>query len=398
VLQVLLARWMGASEYGVFTYAYNWTTLLMEVAGFGLTSAAVRFVPEYIAHAEWGLLRGFTSRSSQIVFLGGGALAITGSLIVWFGIPAGARLPLWLGLAAVPLFGLATHLGQIARGMKAILLAFAPMRVVQPLLCMVIVFIVVRFIGHVSSTIALVATIISALGVIAIEATGLSWVIPKETLLHASTSDRRLWLSVALPMMMGAVAYAAITQIDVAIVGLLRPSRDVGMYSAAVAISTLVSFLLVAVNAIVAPMISELFSLKEYGRLGQLTRLATLWMFFPALLVTTAIVFFGRTALGLFGPEFIAGYVPLLVLAVGQLVNALTGPVGYLTELTGHQKYAAMVYVICALLSVVLNFLFVPVWGILGAALATSIAFSIANICLYVFVNRVVMVNHKESR
>jgi O-antigen/teichoic acid export membrane protein len=263
---------------------------------------------------------------------------------------------------------------------------------------MVIVFIVVRFIGHVSSTIALVATIISALGVIAIEATGLSWIIPKETFLHASTSDRRLWLSVALPMMMGAVAYAAITQIDVAIVGLLRPSRDVGMYSAAVAISTLVSFLLVAVNAIVAPMISELFSLKEYGRLGQLTRLATLWMFFPALLVTTAIVFFGRTALGLFGPEFIAGYVPLLVLAVGQLINALTGPVGYLTELTGHQKYAAMVYVICALLSVVLNFLFVPVWGILGAALSTSIAFSIANIWLYIFVNRVVMVNHKESR
>lgn len=385
--QVLLARWMGASEYGVFVYAYNWTTLLMVVSGFGLTSAAVRFVPEYIAQAEWGLLRGFVARSSQIVFVGGVGVALVGACIVHGGSAPQSQLPLWLGLAAVPLYALALHVGQLARGMKDMLLAFIPVRIVQPLLSILLVLIAVKVMGSASGVVALLALIASVAGVILIEVIGIGRVIPKEATCIRPVMAARQWVRVAFPMMVGGVAYATITQVAVSVLGIMSPPRDVGIYSAATAISNLVAFILVAVNAIVAPMISELFTLKEHGRLGELVRAAILWMLVPASLTTCGIIVFGHTALRLFGPEFVTGYAPLLVLTFGQLINAITGPVGYVTELTGHQGYSAMVYLICALISAGLNIMFIRTWGILGAAFATSLAVALSNIWLYVYVS-----------
>ena len=73
---ILLARWMGSSEYGLYSFAIAWMTLLAYPATLGLPGAAVRFVAQYAAANDWQHVVGFMKVSSWLAF-GCGALVAT---------------------------------------------------------------------------------------------------------------------------------------------------------------------------------------------------------------------------------------------------------------------------------------------------------------------------------
>src|SRR3954464_13238863 len=66
--QVLLARWMGTSDYGVYVYVWTWVLLLGSMMDFGISASAQKIIPEYRARGEHALLRGFLSGSRWLTF------------------------------------------------------------------------------------------------------------------------------------------------------------------------------------------------------------------------------------------------------------------------------------------------------------------------------------------
>jgi O-antigen/teichoic acid export membrane protein len=92
--------------------------------------------------------------------------------------------------------------------------------------------------------------------------------------------------------------------------------------------------------------------------------------------------------LGLFGPAFGAAQLPLIILLVGQLVNAAAGSVGWLLLLTGYQNQGAFVYGCVAGIHLALLGVLVPWLGIEGAAIATTVSLSVWNIWLHHLVVR----------
>src|SRR3981189_1138485 len=75
--QILLARWMGGSDYGVYVYVWTWVLLLGSMMDFGISASAQKIIPEYRTSGEQALLRGFLS----------------GSRWMTFGVSAGVSLP-----------------------------------------------------------------------------------------------------------------------------------------------------------------------------------------------------------------------------------------------------------------------------------------------------------------
>jgi O-antigen/teichoic acid export membrane protein len=61
--QILLARWMGGAEYGVYVYVWTWVLLLGSMMDFGISASAQKIIPEYRTGGEHALLRGFLSGS-----------------------------------------------------------------------------------------------------------------------------------------------------------------------------------------------------------------------------------------------------------------------------------------------------------------------------------------------
>ena len=71
VSQVLLARWMGPSEFGVYVFAWSWAHPISVAAAIGLSAAAIRFVPQYFEKDDWGKLHGLIRRSTTLVLVVG---------------------------------------------------------------------------------------------------------------------------------------------------------------------------------------------------------------------------------------------------------------------------------------------------------------------------------------
>src|SRR5450759_1600278 len=67
--QILLARWMGGSEYGGYVYVWTWVLLLGSMMDFGISASAQKIIPEYRAGGEHELLRGFLYGSRWITFI-----------------------------------------------------------------------------------------------------------------------------------------------------------------------------------------------------------------------------------------------------------------------------------------------------------------------------------------
>ncbi|MEI9900772.1 MAG: polysaccharide biosynthesis C-terminal domain-containing protein [Hyphomicrobium sp.] len=149
---------------------------------------------------------------------------------------------------------------------------------------------------------------------------------------------------------------------------------DVAIYFAAAKTMSLIMFVHYAVGSAVGNRFAALGARGDRESLRAFAREAAHWTFWPSLAAAVLILALGIPLLWLFGPQFIAGYPVMMILVVGFLFRSAMGPAEFLLNMNGQQSLCAAVQVSVALLSLSLNFLLVPQYGIVGAALATSAA------------------------
>ena len=145
---------------------------------------------------------------------------------------------------------------------------------------------------------------------------------------------------------------------------------------------------LYAATALGAPKFAALHSQQRRLELQALVTNVTRWTFWPSLAISLIFVAFGSLILRLFGPGFEQGYAILVILTLGQLVNAFTGPVLSLLNMTGHQVVTARVLSTSAILGVVFGLVFHSSLGNVGTAVAFSGAMVLWNAWLAVAVIR----------
>ncbi len=165
--------------------------------------------------------------------------------------------------------------------------------------------------------------------------------------------------------------------VDFILIDFFLNEEDAGIYSIALKLATLVSFGFTAFNAFLAPRISEI---HVQGNIKKLQKVLTenFALVLPMLLIPfCTIIFFHDQLLGFFGDEFRPGWKVLLLLASGQLINGIFGPVSLLLQMTNHQKLFQKILVWTFVLKLSLAFLFVNFWGIEGIAFASFLALSL---------------------
>ena len=384
VMQVLLARWMGADRYGVYEYVISIGTFLGFLAGLGLPNCLLRFIPKYSVGEDWGKLRGIVWGSWRYVFFSGVLVAIS-SIVVLVGWDRyrGNNTDLnsfLLGMALVPLWALARHQRQMSRGIKSMNLAYLPSTVVFPLLAIAGGF---YYRQDLSSTKAIAIVALSLFLVLISQLWFFRQQLPNRCSVSQPIYLRKEWFAVALPLLFNDSAFVLLAQTDTLMTGAILGTFQVGIYGAAFKTAAGVSFILEGVNAIAAPMFATLHTQGDYKGLQKLTSTVSRWMFYPTLIFALLLILLGDRVLGLFGAEFVAARWSMTILILGQLVNVGAGSVGYLMEMTGHHRQCAFVLGCSAILNLILNAILIPIMGIMGAAIATAATMALWNIWLH---------------
>jgi len=168
-------------------------------------------------------------------------------------------------------------------------------------------------------------------------------------------------------------------RIDKVMLGTYMTSEVVGIYSIASTIAGLTTFLLASSNMIFSSVISELYSIKKIKMLGDLYSTITKWIIILTLPIVISIIFFSDTILRFFVLIYTIGSSALIILALGQMINAFVGANGIILNMSGHEKLLLINNISMAIINVIFNAILIPRIGILGAAISTGMSIAIIN-------------------
>jgi O-antigen/teichoic acid export membrane protein len=389
--QILLARWMGGSDYGIYVYVWTWVLLLGSMMDFGISASAQKIIPEYRTRGEHALLRGFLSGSRWMTF---GASSVVSLLLAgvvklmspW--IDGSAVVPLYIGCITLPAFVVANTQDGIARSHDWMRLGLMPQFVVRQSLIIGLTagaFVLGFNLGAVAAMLASAAAVwVAMLGQMVVLNRRLGGHIER----GPKAYDVRGWLAVSLPILMVEGFYLLLSYTDVLVLQQFRSSQEVGVYFAVVKTLALVSFIHYAMSASTAHRFAEYHALGDKARLSAYVAHAIKWTFWPSLAATALLLAAGKPLLWLFGPQFVVGYDIMFVAAIGLVVRSAIGPVERLLNMLGHQYICALAYALAFVMNVVLCVALVPRFGGHGAAAATSVSLVFETVLLFWIVRR----------
>lgn len=389
--QVVLARWLGAFEFGLFSYAWIWVTVLGTLCTLGFAVSVVRCLPEYASQGEIARIRGFLAFGRAVSF-GAGVLAmIGGATILYFGSELVGRdyaLPLGIALICLPAFAVTDYQDGAGRSQGWMDLALVPPYVLRPLLLLAFIL----FAGWIgdrrdASTAMLCATIATWL------VAGLQYLLQRRRfrpMLGEGPREMlgRTWLWLSLSLLLLEALSLLVLNLDLILLNFFVPPDQLGIYFAATRTISLVAFIHFAVTAVAMPRFANLFAAGRQAEIGPLLNDMQKWCVLPSLGGAAVLLLLGKPLLWLFGPGFTAAYPVMFILAIGYVIRAFGGPAQSLLMATGHHHRATGILMATVALSGALNLGLIPWLGIPGAAIATACALSFEAIASFLVARR----------
>ena len=181
------------------------------------------------------------------------------------------------------------------------------------------------------------------------------------------------------PMALSAIAYFIMQSIDIIILSIYEGFDQIAYYSVSVKLAMVTTLALMSVNIVIAPRIAEIYEKQNLQDMQQLIKHSTRIIFFISLFVLSILFVFSQEILSLFGPDYIKANQALLFLLAAQFFNAVSGPGAIYLNMTGRQKTLNKILILGLIINISLNFYFIPVEGINGAAKATLVSLIIWN-------------------
>jgi O-antigen/teichoic acid export membrane protein len=388
LLRVPLARWLGATDLGLYTMVITIQGIAVAVATVGIPLALVKYVAEY-KDDRYKLFETVSAAfiSSVIFGLVVGVLlyALSGVLAGAFDMPELAHLLKILAFV-FPFASIFETLLGLFNGLRQ-MKTYAYLMILRSLLMMLfIVGLVWLGFGVKGATLGVVFSVVGGC---------IFGLYLSRKSLHPSLHG--LYQGAKRLISFGSQIFAAdslgliLQYTDIIMIGYFLASKDVGYYSIAVGLSTF--FLLVpqAIQRITYPATSEYWSQNNLQALRQMIDKSMKYSACILLPLGLGIGFFAKEIVtGIFGQEFIYAALPLCVLLVARVIRGGTiVPIGACFSGIGRPDLPLKISAISAGTNVGLNILLIPPLGIVGAAIATTISLLIGVVISLVLVPRI---------
>ena len=368
-MNVVVTRYLGAAQAGLFFLGFTLVTIFATFGRLGLEQALVRFVATEFANRAFGCLHSVYSKAvfwtmiaSAILTLG---LWLGANLLNhWIFKLPGFAVVFKVMVLATPLMALFVLHAHALQGLKQVSKSMLVLSVFLPvqLLLLVLIFptdgalqLSYYFLFSCATTLVI--------GVVL-------WrrVVPKAS--DTDVFSSALLRQTCAPLWAVAILHQVIQWSSQLLLGSWGSSEDVAFLATAQRTAMLTSFILFAVNTIAAPKFAAMHAAGDAKGLHKMAIMSVRMMLVVALPAVGFILVFPEWLMSMFGDEFVAAAPALMVLAIGQFINIATGSVGYLLSMTGNEKKVRDNVIISGAISISLGVMLIPDYGVMGAAIA----------------------------
>ena len=389
--QVLLARWMGSFEFGIYIYVWTWVLMIGALSDFGLSSAARRFIPEYTELKSLDRLRGFLTGSRCLAFGLASAIGAVGAVgVTWLSpwLDHFAIVPLYLACLTIPIYGLVQVQAGIAQSYDWPNLALMPFYIWRQLTITVLMGAAYLFGAPTDAATAMIIAVVTTWAVTIGQLDMLDRRLTAKVPAGPKRYEVKTWFATSLPIFVAEGFYLLLTYVDILALEHLRSPDEVAVYYAGARLLAVVAFVYFAIAGATTHKFTEYHVAGDKQRLAAFFAETIRWTFWPSLAACALILALGRPLLALFGADFERGYGVMFILAVGMLARATVGPADRLLNMLGERKQCAFVYAAAFAINLALCAILIPRIGIEGAAVSTSSALVVESIMLYFVAKR----------
>lgn len=385
--RISIARFVGPDAYGQLSLALMVTGVASTIAYLAMGQGLQKFIPEYRTRDDFASIKGTVLSALQ--------MSLPVSIILWAITFFGAEfiaVAFFDNTAVIPLIKIISFTiitGVLTQtffdttlGFNKIIYKTGTVRILQNIIQLGVTLALLVLGFNVASAAWgwLAGSVVSMiLGLYFLERK----VGPIITSKIKPNYNRRKLLRFSSPLLLSGLIGTLMGWADTGLLGYYMTDFEVGLYNAALPTAMLILLPHKAIGSLAVTSFSELKERDEKSIESSL-QTATYWVFslvFPTFLIL--LLFSEQTLFILFGSEYRAASMALSILAGGYLIDALMGRVGSFLQSKGHTRYLLYNNVAALTLNLILNVLLIPIYGIIGAAIATASSTILTNLLMF---------------
>ncbi len=387
LLVLYITNHFGAEEYGQYAIAMTLLSIAIIIPKFGLETSLVRIIGALYSKGGGGIYPTL-GKAFFFSFL----LSILFSSVVYFyagfiseliNKPDMERSIKTISFAIIPMV-MISLIAAIFQAIRKVSLFVFLTTVITPFIFIILLFLT-DFFGRESQELLLIYLCSSALSFLISLILFIKLELKSNSVRTNITKFTSI-LKISFPMLLTSSFVMLMMWTDILMLSYFTTEADVGVYSVAQKVAGIISISLMAVNAIAAPKFVQFYSNNDLKGFEKIVKQSTKLIFYTSLPALLVIMLFSKELLSMFGDEFVVGYAVLIILTIGQFINASSGSVGYVLQMTDRQTAFQYVILFASVVNVILNYALIPKYGINGAAYASMGSMILWNIILVIYV------------
>jgi O-antigen/teichoic acid export membrane protein len=378
---IVVARRLNAAGFGAFTIGMSLAVMLAHIAPMGTHQAVVRYVAIYRGQHDEARIRGTVRLGLRVtaaagVLLGIGMLLAAPVLADHVFHDPSLAMPTRVLACSVPLTGVGELLLSSMRAYTRVVLPAVIRSFVAPGLRVVAA--VGALLAHTDlAGVAVAYTVVEGVALVLAAAAAYRVLPGRAAGTHGPPTAEVARFS--WPLAINRVLNGSTNNAEVFLLGALAETSRVALFAAARRFTIVANAIFIAFGTIFSPMVSDLHAADQGAHLARLYKALSRWIFTIGVPVFGVQVMFGEALLATFGRGFGQGQVALTVLALGQLGNYASGAAINVLTMTGRSRTNLLFTILHLVLTVALNLLLIPPFGLVGAAVANAVAMTAVN-------------------
>lgn len=378
--KLFASRYFGPTEYGVFEMVNTFVSFAMVFAMLGISGGISRFIPIYKHRQEAGLLSGYLKFIFQIPFIiscfvGFLFFLFSNQITDFFNFPAEMSVFIKIISLLIPVKTTSQIIRSILVAEKKILYKSFSADFLDRITLIFGLFAI--YILHLPLIFAIFTLALSILVPFLFELFIYFKKISFPKTIKAELKNKE-WILFSIPLFFSGFFSFFIHWSDNLLIGKLLNAHELGIYAIAFSLGSFLAFFQSIFSTIFLPLISECHAQEDNSKINFLFKKAASWTFGLSLPIFLYFVIYGKELLGLlYGNEYKIGYWPLVISALGYLFFVSIGLNESLLVLYKKTGFLFKISVVSAVINVILGFILIYYFGILGAATATALSLAL---------------------